>query len=48
LTSSNPTALAGSTPQISVTENPGSYCVAIYDVGNLTSASTFSISIAHS
>jgi hypothetical protein len=47
LTSSNPTAMAGSTPQITVTENPGSYCVEIYDVGNLTSTSTFSITIVH-
>jgi hypothetical protein len=47
LTSSNPTAMAGSTPQITVTENPGSYCVEIYDVGNLTGASTFSVTIVH-
>jgi hypothetical protein len=47
LTSSNPTAMAGSAPQITVTENPGSYCVEIYDVGNLTSTSTFSITIVH-
>jgi len=48
ITSSNPAAVAGSTPQITVTENPGTYCVEIYDVGNLTSASTFIILITHS
>jgi hypothetical protein len=48
LSSSNPTAMAGSAPQITVTENPGSYCVEIYDVGNLTSTSIFSITIVHS
>jgi hypothetical protein len=47
LTSSNPTAMAGSTPQITVTENAGSYCVEIYDVGNLKGTSTFSITIVH-
>ncbi len=47
-TSSNPTAAAGSAPQISVTASPGSYCVEIYDVGRLTSPSTFVILIAHS
>jgi hypothetical protein len=47
LTSSISTAVAGSTPQIVVTENPGAYCVSIYDVGNLTSAATFSITVVH-
>jgi len=47
LTSSSPSTLAGSTPQISVTENPGTYCVEIYDVGTLTAATSFSISIVH-
>jgi len=48
LISANPTALAGSTPQITTTGNAGTYCVDISDVGNLTSASTFIISIVHS
>jgi hypothetical protein len=48
LTSANPTAVAGSTPQISTTVNAGTYCVAISDTGNLTSPSTFIISIVHS
>ncbi len=47
LTSSTTSAVASSTPQISVTENPGSYCIQIFDVGNLTAPSTFTISIAH-
>ena len=48
ITSANPTAVAGATPQITVTENPGTYCVQISDVGNLTAPSTFSITIVHS
>ena len=47
ITSSNPTAIAGTTPQISVTELPGSYCVQISDVGNLTAPATFSITVVH-
>ena len=47
ITSASQTAVAGATPQITVTENPGSYCVQISDVGNLTAPSTFSITIVH-
>jgi hypothetical protein len=47
LTSSNSTALAGPTPQIMVTENPGTYCVSVYDVGNLTGPAAFSITVVH-
>ena len=47
LTSSNTSALAGSTPQLTVTEQPGSYCVSVYDVGNLTSVATFTVTVAH-
>ena len=47
ITSANPTAVAGATAQITVTENPGSYCVQISDVGNLTAPSTFSITVVH-
>jgi hypothetical protein len=47
LTTSNASAVAGSTAQIVVTENPGSYCVSIYDVGKLTGPATFTVSVAH-
>ena len=47
LTSSNTSALAGSTPQLTVTEQPGSYCVSVYDVGNLTGNATFTVTVAH-
>jgi hypothetical protein len=47
LTSSSSTALAGSTPQIVVTEIPGTYCVSVYDVGQLTGTATFSIIVGH-
>ena len=46
LTSST-SALAGSTPQLTVTEQPGSYCVSVYDVGNLTGNATFTVTVAH-
>ena len=47
VTDQSDAAVAGATPQITVTESPGSYCVDIYDVGNLTGASIFSITIVH-
>ncbi|HEV3058420.1 MAG TPA: hypothetical protein VGY48_09225 [Vicinamibacterales bacterium] len=47
LTTSTSNAVAGSAAQISVTENSGSYCVALYDVGNLTAAVTYTITVAH-
>lgn len=48
LTTSTSNAVAGSSAQISVTENPGSFCVEIYDVGNLTTAVTYTINVTHS
>ncbi len=47
LTSSNTSAIAGSSPQLTVTEQPGSYCVSVYDVGNLTGVATFTVTVAH-
>jgi hypothetical protein len=47
LSSSTSSAIAASTPQITVTENAGTYCAQIYDVGNLTTASSFTITIVH-
>jgi hypothetical protein len=48
LSSFTSSAVAASTPQITVTENAGSYCAQIYDVGNVTTPSAFTISIVHS
>jgi hypothetical protein len=47
MTSSTTSALAGSTPQLTVTEPPGSYCVSVYDVGNVTGTVTYSVMVAH-
>jgi hypothetical protein len=47
LTTSTTNAVAGSATQISVNENSGSYCIAVYDVGNLTTAVTYTITVAH-
>jgi hypothetical protein len=48
LSSSTPTAIAGSTAQIAVTESPGTYCVKVYDPGTLSASVTFTVTIAHS
>jgi hypothetical protein len=43
----NATAIAGSAAQVSAAEAPGQYCVAIYDVGKLTAAAAFTMTVAH-
>jgi hypothetical protein len=47
LTSSNTSVLAGSAPQLTVTEPAGTYCISLYDVGNLTGTATFTVIISH-
>jgi hypothetical protein len=37
----------GAVDQLTTSLEPGRYCVKIYDVGNLTQATSFSISIVH-
>jgi hypothetical protein len=48
LTSSNTSVLAGSVPQLTVTEPAGTYCISLYDVGNLTGTATFTVTVSHS
>lgn len=48
LTHFTTSAVASSTAQISVDEAAGSYCVQVYDPGNLTGSLTFSLSVSHS
>jgi hypothetical protein len=48
LTTSTANATAASTAQITVTQNPGTFCVKVFDTGSLTTASTFTINIVHS
>jgi hypothetical protein len=48
LTNFTTSAVASSTAQISVDENAGSYCVQVYDPGNLAGSLTFSLSVSHS
>lgn len=48
VTNSTSSATAGSGAQLTVNENPGSYCVKVSDLGNLTATSTISVSVAHS
>lgn len=38
---------SGTTPQISAVVDPGTYCVAIYDVGNLTDTIDFEVTITY-
>jgi hypothetical protein len=47
VTSSTSSAVAGTSAQLTSTENPGSYCVKVFDPGTLTQTSTVAISIAH-
>lgn len=37
---------AGSSPQITISADPGSYCVKIYDIGRIEERATFSIRVA--
>jgi hypothetical protein len=48
VTSSTLSVLAGSTPQMTVTVDPGTFCVNLSDAGNLTASAAFTINIAHS
>jgi hypothetical protein len=41
------TVTAGSTPQISGIVIPGTFCVAVYDVGNLTETVDYTVAVAH-
>jgi hypothetical protein len=47
IATSTPTATASSSPQISVSLAAGTYCVEVFDVGNLAAASTFAIQVTH-
>ncbi len=40
-------ASPGLTAQLTVTLNPGTYCVAVFDAGNLTSSVTFAMRFRH-
>ena len=47
LTSSTPSATAGTTAQISVTQSPGTYCIRVFDSGSVSAAITFSVKVEH-
>ena len=47
LTNGTINTAAGTTPQISGTTQAGSYCVAVYDVGNLSAAISYSVTVVH-
>jgi hypothetical protein len=48
LTTSTSSAVPGAAAQITVTENPGTFCVEIYDVGNLSGPVIYMIEVTHS
>jgi hypothetical protein len=48
VTNSTSAAVAGSTAQLTATENPGTYCVKVFDPGYLTTTSTVTVTVAHS
>jgi hypothetical protein len=47
MTSSSASVVPSGSPQISATENPGNYCVEIFDPGTLTASTTFSFTVVH-
>jgi len=40
-------ATAGGSPQLSATENPGTYCVKVSDAGTLVTTSNVTVTVAH-
>ena len=48
VTNSTSSAVAGSSPQLTVNENPGTYCVRVSDGGSLGSTSNVTVTVAHS
>lgn len=48
VTSSTSAAIAGSAVLLSATENPGTYCVKVSDLGNLATTSSVTVTVAHS
>jgi hypothetical protein len=48
VTNSTSSAVAGSAAQLTVTGNPGTYCVRVSDSGNLAATSTVTVTVAHS
>ncbi len=47
LASTSQSTVAGGSPQLSVSETAGTFCVAVFDPGTLTSATTFSVTVSH-
>lgn len=47
VTTSSQSTTAGATPQVTANENPGAYCVSVFDPGTLTAATTFAVSVVH-
>jgi hypothetical protein len=48
VTNSTSAAIAGSAVLLSATENPGTYCVKVSDLGNLATTSSVTVTVAHS
>ena len=48
VTNSTSSAVPGASPQLTVNENPGTYCVRVSDSGSLAATSTVTVTVAHS
>lgn len=47
ITNGTSAATAATSPQLSATENPGTYCVMVSDAGSLTATSTVTVTVTH-
>jgi hypothetical protein len=47
VTTSTSAAVPGSSAQLTVAESAGTYCVKVFDVGNLTATATVTVTVAH-
>jgi hypothetical protein len=47
LASTSQSTVAGGSPQLTESETAGTFCVAVFDPGTLTSATTFSVTVSH-
>jgi hypothetical protein len=48
VTNSTSAAIAGAAAQLSATQNAGTYCVKVSDLGSLTTTSSVTVTVAHS
>jgi hypothetical protein len=47
VTTSSQSTTAGASAQVTANENPGTYCVSVFDPGTLQVSTTFAVSVVH-